>query len=59
VDEPDTRELRIAQQQQEREERRAAEEADQPADERAHERRADKHSYLREKLAEREKSEDG
>jgi hypothetical protein len=56
---PETEELRIEQAAREQSERRAADEADLPTEERAHVRRADKHAYLEEKLAEREKSEDG
>jgi hypothetical protein len=56
---PKTEELRIEQAQRERAERRAAGEADDPTEEHTHVRRADKHAYLEEKLAEREKSEDG
>jgi hypothetical protein len=41
-----------------REEARFAREAEQPADVRAHRRRADKASYLRDKLAEAERSEE-
>jgi hypothetical protein len=59
VEEPDTRELRIEQAERERAERRAADAAELPTEEHTHERRADKHAYLEEKLAEREKSEDG
>jgi hypothetical protein len=59
MDDRETHELRIEQEQRERAERRRAEESEGPAEERAHERRADKHAYLEEKLAEREKSEDG
>jgi hypothetical protein len=39
-----------------REEERSAREADQPAEERAHLRRANKAAYLRDKLAEAEKA---
>lgn len=39
-------------------ERRLADAADEEAGGRAHERRADKHAYLQEKLAERARSED-
>jgi hypothetical protein len=39
-----------------REEARYARDADQPADERAHQRRSDKAAYLRDKLAEAEKA---
>jgi hypothetical protein len=56
---PKTEELRIEQIQRERDERDAAGDADQAAEEHAHERRAEKHAYLREKLAERARSEDG
>jgi hypothetical protein len=59
VDEPDTRELRLAEEERERDERRQADVSAEDAETRTHERRADKHSYLREKLAEREKSEGG
>jgi hypothetical protein len=55
---PETRELQIEQVQRELHERRRADGAEQPAEERAHERRADKHGYLRSKLAERARSED-
>jgi hypothetical protein len=41
----------------ERAEREQARAADEPTDEHTHVRRADKHAYLREKLAERERSE--
>ena len=41
----------------ERRERRNAEEAEEPAEERAASRRADKAAYLKEKLREREESE--
>jgi hypothetical protein len=39
-------------------ERRQADDADPGAAERAHERRADKHAYLREKLEDRARSEE-
>jgi len=55
---PETKELQIEQVQRELRARKQAEEADLPTEERAHERRADKHEYLREKLAERARSED-
>ena len=42
----------------ERDERAQAADADLPPEERTHERRADKHAYLREKLAERARSEE-
>jgi hypothetical protein len=51
----DTRELREEQERREEAERQLAEETG----EHAAIRRADKHQYLREKLEEREKSEDG
>jgi hypothetical protein len=54
----DTEELRLEQLKREREERDAARDADLPAEERAHDRRADKAAYLREKLAERAESEE-
>ena len=56
-DPEDTRELRIEQVRREIEERRRAEQSGEPEATRSHERRADKHAYLREKLAEREESE--
>jgi hypothetical protein len=59
MSDPDTREMRIEQLQRERAEREAAAAADLPTEEHTHERRAEKHAYLEEKLAEREKSEDG
>jgi hypothetical protein len=55
---PETKELQLEQVQRERAERKRAEQAGEPAEERTHERRADKHEYLREKLAERAQSED-
>jgi hypothetical protein len=56
-DEPDTGELRKAQGERETTERELASASDDPAEERQHARRADKASYLEEKLAERERSE--
>jgi hypothetical protein len=56
-DEPDTGELRKTQDKRETAERKLAETAEDPAEERQHARRADKASYLEEKLAERERSE--
>ena len=53
-----TRELQIEQVRREFFERKRADGADVPHDERTHERRAGKHSYLREKLAERGRSEE-
>jgi len=58
-DPEDTQELRIEQTQREKDEREAADQADLPTEEHAHVRRAEKHAYLEEKLAEREKSERG
>jgi len=55
MNEPDAEELRREQAEREEAERRLAEETG----EHAAVRRADKHAYLREKLEEREKSEDG
>ena len=55
---PKTEELRIAESAREGEECEQAREADQDAEERAHERRADKHAYLKERLAERARAED-
>jgi len=55
MDERETEELRQEQEKREEAERRLAEETG----EHAAVRRADKHAYLREKLEEREKSEDG
>ena len=56
--EDDTAELTVEQVKREREERAAARDADLPAEERAHARRADKAAYLRERLAERAESEE-
>jgi hypothetical protein len=58
MEDPETEELQIEQVQRELRERKQAEEADLPTEERTHERRADKHAYLREKLAERARSEE-
>ena len=55
---PITEELRLDQIDKARQERKRAEEANEPSAEEAHERRADRADYLREKLAERAKSED-
>jgi hypothetical protein len=55
VNDDETHELREEQERREEAERRRAEETG----EHAAVRRADKHAYLREKLEEREKSEDG
>jgi hypothetical protein len=53
----DTVELKHRQDGRAREEDRFAREADQPAERRAHRRRADKAAYLRDKLAEAERAE--
>jgi hypothetical protein len=55
---PKTEELQVAEIARERDERAQAREAELDREEEAHERRADKHAYLREKLAERARSED-
>jgi len=55
---PKTEELRIAEIARERDERTQADDAELSEEERAHARRADKHAYLREKLAERARAED-
>jgi hypothetical protein len=55
---PKTEEMQVAEVQREQAERRQAREAEQAREEEAHDRRADKHAYLREKLAERAASED-
>ena len=51
-DDPSTEELRAIQADRERDERERAEEAVEPAEARAAERRADKAAYLRQKLDE-------
>jgi hypothetical protein len=56
-EEPTTEELRVEQLQRERVEREAAAEGATPDDTEQHERRAEKASYLREKLEERERAE--
>jgi hypothetical protein len=58
MEDPETQELRLDELERERAEREAAQEADRPREEQTHERRADKHAYLREKLEERARSED-
>ena len=50
--------MRLDQIEKAREERRRAEEANDPSAEKAHERRAERSDYLREKLAERAEAED-
>jgi hypothetical protein len=56
--EPETEELRVEQVKRERDERARARAADQPTEERQHERRAERADYLRAKLEERAKSEE-
>ena len=58
MEDPETKELRIDQLARERSEREQATDAELPKEERQHERRADKHTYLREKLEERARSEE-
>ncbi len=58
MEDPETQELRLEQVEREKAEREAAAHADLPTEEHAHERRAEKHAYLREKLAERARSEE-
>jgi len=55
---PKTEELRLEQIQREREEHARARESDQPPEERAHERRAERAGYLKEKLDERAEAEE-
>jgi hypothetical protein len=55
---PETEELQLEQVQREIAERRRAEQAGEPAETRTHERRADRHAYLKEKLRERAQSEE-
>jgi hypothetical protein len=55
---PKTEELRVEQTRRERTERAGAEAADQPAEGRTHERRAERAAYLEEKLGERAESEE-
>jgi len=58
MEDPETQELRIEELARERSEREQAQTAELELDERQHERRADKHAYLREKLEERARSEE-
>jgi hypothetical protein len=58
MDDPETRELWLDQAARERAEREQAQGAETPADEHTHERRAQRHTYLRGKLAERARAED-
>jgi hypothetical protein len=53
-DDHSTKEHKLRQDGRVREEERFARQADQPAEERAHQRRADKAAYLRDKLGEAE-----
>jgi hypothetical protein len=55
---PKTEELRLEEIQRERTERERARDSELPREERVHDARADKHAYLREKLAERARSEE-
>jgi hypothetical protein len=54
----ETERLRAEQARRERIERHEADAATEPGEERAHERRADKAAYLKEKLEERAEAED-
>jgi hypothetical protein len=56
--EPETREMQIEQKRREDAHRDAADDATEEQEVRSEERRADKAAYLREKLAERARSED-
>ena len=58
-DEPTTQELKAVQAERAEHEARRADDADQPDEARAHGRRADKAAYLRDRLAEAERSEAG
>jgi hypothetical protein len=55
---PKTEELQVAEVQRELAERHRARDAEESPEEHVHERRADKHAYLREKLDERARSEE-
>jgi hypothetical protein len=55
---PKTEELRLEQIARERAEREQAGESSEPAEEKAHRRRAERAAYLKEKLDERAKSEE-
>jgi hypothetical protein len=55
---PKTEEMQLEQLQREHAERKRAGEAAEPADEQTHERRAERAAYLRDKLADRARSED-
>ena len=54
---PETEELHVEQVQRERDEQARADAAQQPSEERQHERRAERAKYLREKLEQRAESE--
>lgn len=54
IDEPTTQQLKIVQSERESAERDAARDAATPDGEQAHDRRADKAAYLKDKLAEQE-----
>ena len=56
--EPETEELRVEQVQREFRERASARDSEAPAEKHAHERRAERAAYLREKLGERAESEE-
>jgi hypothetical protein len=56
-EDPPTEELRLAQAERERIAREQAEHAEEDTETQAHERRADKAAYLKEKLAEAERAE--
>jgi hypothetical protein len=58
VADPKTEELQIEQVQRELAEREQARDAPEPADERTHDRRAERAAYLKKKLDERAKSEE-
>jgi hypothetical protein len=55
---PKTEELQVETVQREVAERRQAKEADEPAETRTHQRRAERQAYLKEKLRERAESEE-
>ena len=55
---PKTEEMRVVQVARERSERDRAGEAEEPAEEQAHRRRADRAAYLKQKLDQRAKSEE-
>jgi hypothetical protein len=58
VEDPETKELRIDELARERSEREQAADSELPKEQRTHERRAQKHAYLREKLEERARSDE-